>query len=156
MQRHSVHTTGYVHTMHALSMQPRCCFDLLVLLASEGCLCIPSGCCCYCKHAALLHWRYLLCFGIVLMQSSWQWWVKIVHCNAGSLSAPLTKARSTSCQRQYRSRSTSCTSGILLAWLGRARTPRAWKTSTKPSWQNLVARTPESWVAQVSPPHHVP
>ena len=82
---------------------------------------------------------------------SWQRWVKSVQCNAGSLSAPLTKARSTSCRQQCRSKSTSCTNGTLPAWLGRARTPKAWRTSTKPSWQNLVARTPENWVAQVSP-----
>lgn len=71
------------------------------------------------------------------------------HCTAGSLSVQLTRVKFTSCQQQSRSRSTSCTSGTLLAWLVRARTPRAWRMSTRPSWLSWVARTLGKWAAQV-------
>ena len=152
MQRHGgVHASCYVHSTQALPVQPRSHFNLHALFVSHGCLCthvrplLLQACSttALALLAVLCHFYDAICVG--------RGGVKTVQYHAGSLSAPLTKARSTSCQQQCRSRSTSCTSETLLAWLGRARTPRAWRTSTKPSWQNLVARTPESWVAQVSP-----
>lgn len=73
---------------------------------------------------------------------------------AGSLSVQPTRVRSTSCQQQSRSRSTCCTSGTLLAWRARARTPRAWRMNTKPSWLSWAAKTLVTLEAQVDHSTH--